>query len=39
MQPHLRVYVGFHWRTSDEVGFRLGSKVAGWATHRYVEEE
>jgi hypothetical protein len=30
-----RVYVGFHWRTSDEVGFRLGSEVARWAAHHY----
>jgi hypothetical protein len=29
-----RVYIGFHWRTSDEVGFALGSKVARWAAQR-----
>ena len=23
-----RVFAGFHWRTSDEVGFRLGQRVA-----------
>ena len=23
-----RVFAGFHWRTSGEVGFRLGQRVA-----------
>jgi hypothetical protein len=33
-----RVWVGFHWRTSDEVGFRLGEHVAKWASRHYFEE-
>jgi hypothetical protein len=30
-----RVYIGYHWRTSDEVGTRLGERVARWALERY----
>jgi hypothetical protein len=30
-----RVYIGFHWRTSDEVGTRLSRRVADWALRRY----
>jgi hypothetical protein len=33
-----RVFVGYHWRTSDEVGFELGSQVAHWAANRYFEQ-
>ena len=29
-----RVYIGFHWRTSDETGTRLGERVARWEVHR-----
>ena len=34
-----RVYAGFHWRTSDEVGYRLGQRVAHWALQRYFEKD
>jgi hypothetical protein len=34
-----RVYTGFHWRTSDEVGYRLGERVSRWALKRYFEPE
>jgi PAP2 superfamily len=34
-----RVYVGYHWRVSGEVGYRLGQKVARWALHRYFDAE
>jgi len=34
-----RVFVGFHFRTSGEVGFKLGSDVAHWALHHYFEED
>jgi hypothetical protein len=30
-----RVYIGFHWRTSGEVGSRLGERVAGWELRRF----
>jgi hypothetical protein len=30
-----RVYIGFHWRTSDEVGTRLARRVARWALQHY----
>jgi hypothetical protein len=30
-----RVYIGFHWRTSDEVGTQLARRVARWATQHY----
>jgi hypothetical protein len=30
-----RVYIGYHWRTSCEVGYRLGGRVAGWALKHY----
>jgi hypothetical protein len=30
-----RIFVGFHWRTSGEVGFKLGTDVAHWALHHY----
>jgi hypothetical protein len=30
-----RVYIGFHWRTSDEVGTRLAERVARWTLRRY----
>jgi hypothetical protein len=33
-----RVFVGFHWRTSGEVGFKLGTDVAHWALHNYFEQ-
>jgi hypothetical protein len=29
-----RVWVGFHWRTSDQVGYRLGEQVSRWALDR-----
>jgi hypothetical protein len=29
-----RVWVGYHWRTSDEAGYRLGDRVARWALQR-----
>jgi hypothetical protein len=29
-----RVWVGFHWRTSDEVAYRLGERVATWGLSR-----
>jgi hypothetical protein len=29
------VYIGYHWRTSGEVCYRLGERVAGWALKRY----
>jgi hypothetical protein len=25
-----RVWVGYHWRTSDEIGYQLGRRVAQW---------
>ena len=34
-----RVFVGFHFRTSGEVGFKLGTDVAHWALHHYFEED
>ena len=34
-----RVFVGFHWRTSDEVGYRLGERVAHWALNTHFEED
>ena len=34
-----RVFVGFHWRTSGEVGFKLGTDVAHWALHHYFEAD
>ena len=30
-----RVYVGYHWRTSGEVGSQLAEQVAGWALQCY----
>jgi hypothetical protein len=30
-----RVWAGFHWRTSDKVGYQLGTDVATWALDRY----
>jgi hypothetical protein len=33
-----RVFVGFHWRTSGEVGFKLGTDVAHWDLHHYFKE-
>ena len=30
-----RVYIGYHWRTSGEVGSRLAGRVARWALQRY----
>ena len=30
-----RVYIGFHWRTSDEVGSRLAERVARWEVQRF----
>ena len=33
-----RVFVGFHWRTSGEVGFKLGTDVARWAIHHYFKK-
>jgi hypothetical protein len=30
-----RVYIGFHWRTSDETGARLGERVARWEVQRF----
>jgi hypothetical protein len=33
-----RVFVGFHWRTSGEVGFTLGTDVASWALHHYFQK-
>ncbi len=33
-----RVFVGFHFRTSGEVGFRLGTDVAHWALHHFFEK-
>jgi len=34
-----RVFVGFHWRTSGEVGFKLGTDVAHWALHNYFQQD
>jgi hypothetical protein len=34
-----RVFVGFHFRTSGEVGFRLGTDVAHWALHHYFQQD
>ena len=33
-----RVWVGYHWRTSDEVGYQLGERVARWTLQRYFGE-
>ena len=33
-----RVLVGYHFRTSGEVGFKLGTDVAHWALHHYFEK-
>ena len=30
-----RVYIGYHWRTSGEVGSRLAERVARWSLERY----
>ena len=30
-----RVYIGFHWRTSDEAGSRLARRVARWEIRRF----
>jgi hypothetical protein len=30
-----RVYIGYHWRTSDEAGTRLAERVARWTLKRY----
>jgi hypothetical protein len=30
-----RVYIGFHWRTSDEAGSRLSERVARWEIQRF----
>jgi hypothetical protein len=30
-----RVYIGFHWRTSGEIGSRLGERVARWEVQRF----
>jgi hypothetical protein len=30
-----RVYIGFHWRTSGEVGSRLAARVARWEIERF----
>jgi D-aminopeptidase len=30
-----RVYIGYHWRTSDEAGTRLAERVARWTLERY----
>jgi hypothetical protein len=30
-----RVYIGFHWRTSGEVGSRLAERVARWEVRRF----
>lgn len=32
-----RVFIGYHWRTSNEVGYRLGERVARWALRRNFE--
>jgi hypothetical protein len=32
-----RVYVGYHWRTSNEVGYRLGERVARWSLERHFQ--
>ena len=29
-----RVWVGYHWRTSDQVGYQLGEQVTRWALSR-----
>jgi hypothetical protein len=34
-----RVYVGYHSRTADEVGYRLGRQVARWALRRHFEAD
>jgi hypothetical protein len=34
-----RVFVGFHWRTSGEVGFRLGTHVARWGLHHNFKQD
>lgn len=34
-----RVFVGFHWRTSGEVGFRLGTDVARWGLHHNFKQD
>ena len=33
-----RVWIGYHWRTSDEVGYQLGERVARWTLQRYFGE-
>jgi D-aminopeptidase len=30
-----RVYIGYHWRTSGEVGSRLAERVARWSLKHY----
>lgn len=30
-----RVYAGFHWRNSGEVGVRLAKRISDWALQRY----
>jgi hypothetical protein len=30
-----RVYIGFHWRTSDEAGARLARRVSRWEIRRF----
>jgi hypothetical protein len=32
-----RVFIGYHWRTSNEVGYRLGERVARWVLRRNFE--
>ena len=34
-----RVFVGFHWRTSGEVGFKLGTDIARWSLRHYFEKD
>jgi hypothetical protein len=30
-----RVWGGIHWRTADEVGARIGKRIANWESSRY----
>jgi hypothetical protein len=30
-----RVWGGIHWRTADEVGARIGMRIANWESSKY----
>jgi hypothetical protein len=34
---NVRVWTGIHYRTSDEVGARMGKEIANWALERYFQ--